>query len=90
MQEEGFKVYEADVGAGRMVEYLVEREGKRKSVDSWSAGVNDDRVDSGGILSTEADRISRKPWSWWPGSCCMRILSWEHQECDKFPCAFSP
>ena len=21
---------------------------------------------------------------------CMRILSWEHQECDKFPCIFFP
>ena len=36
-------------------------ERERKSGDGWSAGVNNDRVNGGGILSTEADRISRKP-----------------------------
>ena len=34
---------------------------ERKSGHGWSTGVNDDRVNGGGIFSTEADRTSRKP-----------------------------
>ena len=65
MQEESFKDCEAEMleqegwrnGDERWNTWLRER----KSGHGWSTGVNDDRVNGGGIFSTEADRTSRKP-----------------------------
>ena len=54
LEQEGWRI-----GDERWDTLFEERE--RKSGDGWSAGVNNDRVNGGGILSTEADRISRKP-----------------------------